>query len=169
MFETEAEIAKMQRMFDDTLRGANPHMLSILTPERRLSAGQVAAYLQGIRHVALATVTAKGKPRVSPLDAIFIHGRFTMGTGGEASRLRNLCANPACSAVHFEGDRVAVVVNGTVEWIDREHPDHAEIHATWQEVEGMDPYELGPGVTLFRIAPDSMWAFASQPAEFEAP
>ena len=166
MFESEAEIAEMQRLFDDTLRRANPHMLSIVTPERRLSARQVAAFLQGTRHVALATVTAKGEPRVSPIDCLFIHGRFTMGTGGEAARLRHLRANPACSATYVEGDRVAVVVNGTVEWIGREHPDHCEIHGTWQATYGMDPYDLGPGVTLFRIAPASMWAFASQPEKF---
>jgi hypothetical protein len=166
MFESEAEIAEMQRLFDDSLRRANPHMLSIVTPERRLSARQVAAFLQGTRHVALATVTAKGEPRVSPIDCLFIHGRFTMGTGGEAARLRHLRANPACSATYVEGDRVAVVVNGTVEWIGREHPDHCEIHGTWQATYDMDPYDLGPGVTLFRIAPASMWAFASQPEKF---
>ena len=166
MFESEAEIAEMHRLFDDTLRRANPHMLSIVTPERRLSARQVAAFLQGTRHVALATVTAKGEPRVSPIDCLFIHGRFTMGTGGEAARLRHLRANPACSATYVEGDRVAVVVNGTVEWIGREHPDHCEIHGTWQATYDMDPYDLGPGVTLFRIAPASMWAFASQPEKF---
>ena len=168
MFESEAEIAEMQRLFDETLRVANAHMLSILTPERRLSARQVAAYLQGTRHVALATVTAKGEPRVSPVDAFFIHGRFTMSTGGEATRLRHLRANPACSAAYVEGDRIAVVVNGAVEWIGREHPDHREIHGTWQTIYGMDPYDLAPGVTIFRIAPSSMWAFASQPEEFEA-
>jgi hypothetical protein len=32
----------------------------------------------------------------------------------------------------------------------------------------MGPYDLGPGVTLFRIVPASMWAFASRPEEFEA-
>src|ERR1035437_2894957 len=168
MFESEAEIAEMQLLFDDTLRVANPHMLSILTPERRLSSRQVAAYLQGPRHVALATVTAKGEPRVSPVDALFIHGRFTMSTGGEAARLRHLRANPACSGAYVEGHRVEVVVNGAVEWIGREHPDHREIHPTWQATYGLDPYDLGPGVTIFRIAPASMWAFASRPEEFEA-
>jgi Pyridoxamine 5''-phosphate oxidase. len=166
MFESDAEIAEMQRLFDDTLRRANSHMVGIVTLERRLSARQVAAYLLGTRHVAFATVTAKGEPRVSPLDSLFIHGRFTMGTGGEAARLRHLRANPACSAAYMEGDRIAVVVNGTVEWIGRDHPDHAEVHATWEATYGSDPYSLEPGVTLFRIAPASMWAFASRPEDF---
>ena len=143
-------------------------MKAIVTPPRRLSAGQVVAYLEGIRHVAFATVNAKGEPRVSPLDSIFIHGRFTLGTGGEATRVRHLRANPACSAVHMDGDRIAVVVNGTVEWIGREHPDHDQIHRTWTSVQGADPYSLGPDIVLFRIAPASMWAYAFDPGEFPA-
>ena len=124
------------------------------------------AYLQGTRQVAFATVTPKGEPRVSPLDALFIHGRFVMGTGGGAARLRNLRANPGCSAVHMDGDRIAVVVNGEAEWIGREHPDHDLLIQTWFRLYGADPYTLGPGVTFFRIRPVSMWAFASHPEEF---
>ena len=166
MLETPAEIAELQRLFDATLGRANAHMLSIVTPDRRLSARQVVAYLRGTRHVAMATVTPRGEPRVSPLDALFIHGRFVMGTGGDAARLRNLRSNPACSTMYMEGERIAVVVNGTAEWIGRDQPDHAELIATWVAVYGIDPYSLGPGVTFFRIVPASMWAFASHPDEF---
>jgi hypothetical protein len=166
VFETEAEVRELQRLFDATLGRANDHMLSIVTPDRRLSARQVVAYLQGTKHVAMATVTPKGEPRVSPLDALFIHGRFTMGTGGGAARIRNLRANPACSAVHMDGERIAVVVNGVVEWIGREHPDHHQVISAWIATYGGSPYELGPDVTLFRIVPASMWAFAAHPEEF---
>lgn len=166
MLETAAEIAELQRLFDTTLGRANRHMLSIVTPERRLSARQAVAYLQGTRHVALATVTPRGEPRVSPLDSLFIHGRFTMGTDAGAARVGNLRANPACSATHIDGDRIAVVVNGTAEWIGRDHPDHDAIHGVWQATYGADPYSLSPNVVLFRIAPVSMWAYASDPSEF---
>ncbi len=166
MLETPAEVADLQRLFDATLGRANTHMLSIVTPERRLSARQVVAFLQDTKHVAFASVTPRGEPRVAPLDALFIHGRFVMGTGGAASRLRNLRSNSACSAVYMEGERIAVVVNGTVEWIGRDHPDNAELVATWIRVYGADPYDLGPDVAFFRIAPASMWAFAAHPEEF---
>lgn len=165
MLETEAEIAELQRLFDATLERANSHMLDILTPDRRLTARQVAAYLTGTRHVAFATVNARGQPRVSPLDALFIHGRFVMGTGAGAARVAHLRANPACSAVHLDADRVAVTVNGTIEWIGRDHPDNAEIVETWRSVYGIDPYSLGD-VVMFRIVPTSMWAFASDPSGF---
>lgn len=165
MFETEEELDRLQVMFDAHLAHANPHMLAIVKPERRLTARQVATYLQGTKHVAFATVTSRGEPRVSPLDALFIHGRFTVGTDESATRIAHLRRNPACSAVHMDGDRIAVVANGTVEWIAREHPDHAEIHRVWTETYSSDPYTWGK-VVLFRIRPVSMWAYASQPREF---
>ncbi|MEO5704807.1 MAG: pyridoxamine 5'-phosphate oxidase family protein [Candidatus Limnocylindrales bacterium] len=166
MLETEAEFAEIQAMFDAHLASANPHMTGIVSPDRRPTARQVAAYLTGTKHVAFATVTSKGEPRVSPLDMLFIHGRFTLSTGGGATKLEHLRANPACSAVHVDGDRIAVVANGRVEWIPREHPDHDEIHRIWGETYESDPYSWGDGVVFFRIQPESMWAYASHPDEF---
>lgn len=166
MFETEAELDELQAMFDAHLAHANPHMQDIVTPERRLTARQVARYLTGTKHVAFATVTSRGEPRVSPLDMLFIHGRFTMGTADGATKVRHLRANPACSAVHVDGDRIAVVANGTVEWITRAHKDHDEVHRVWSETYGADPYSMGEGVVFFRIQPTSMWAYAFHPEEF---
>jgi hypothetical protein len=165
MFETDAELARLDALFEAHLARANPHMLAIVKPERRLSARQVARYLHGTRHVAFATVTSKGLPRVSPLDTLFIHGRFTLSAGVEATKVKHLRRNPACSAVHMDGDRIAVVVNGSVEWLTREHPDHGEIHDAWVAQYESDPYSWG-NVVLFRINPDSMWAYAFHPGEF---
>jgi hypothetical protein len=167
VFETDEEIAELQRLFDETMRHANPHMRSIVNERRRLSARQVATYLQGTRHVAFATVGPEGEPRVSPLDSLFIHGRFTLSTGQRATKVRHLRANPRCSAVHMDGDRVAVVANGVVEWIGRDHPDHELIHTTWTETYHSDPYTWGD-VIFFRINPRSMWAYAFHPEEFPA-
>lgn len=50
-----------------------------MVPSANLSdraAEQVVRYLDGTRHVAFATVTPKGQPRVSLLDTLFLHGRF---------------------------------------------------------------------------------------------
>jgi len=165
MFETDAELDRLQQLFDAHLARANPHMLAIVKPERRLAARQVATYLQGTKHVAFATVTSKGEPRVSPLDSLFIHGRFTVSTATGATKIAHLRRNPACSAVHVDGDRIAVAVNGSVEWITRDHPDHDEIHAAWTKNYESDPYTWGD-VVLFRIEPATMWAYAFHPEEF---
>ena len=118
------------------------------------------------KHVAFATVTSRGEPRVSPLDMLFIHGRMTVSTASGATKIKHLRAHPACSAVHVDGDRIAVVANGEVEWLTRDHPDHDEIHRIWSETYGSDPYSWGDGVIFFRIKPGSMWAYASSPGEF---
>ena len=65
-----------------------------------------------------------------------------------------------------QSDRIAVVANGTVEWIPRKHPDHDEIHRIWSETYESDPYSWGEGVVFFRIQPASMWAYAFHPEEF---
>ena len=164
MFETDAEVHELQQLFDRTLRTANPHMRSIVTPERRLTARQVVTYLHGTKHVAFATVD-EDEPRASPLDALFIRGRFTMSTGRRATKVRHLRSNPACSAVHMDGDRIAVVANGHVEWIEREHPDHDLIHGAWADNYGSDPYTWGD-VVFFRLNPVTMWAYASDTSAF---
>jgi hypothetical protein len=166
MFETDAEIGKLQALLDAHMATANPHMTGIVTLQRRMTARQLVSYLTGTRHVAFATVTSRGEPRVSPLDSLFIHGRFTLSTGGAATKLKHLRRNPACSAVHSDGDRVAVAVNGSVEWIGRDHPDHDEIHGTWEAQYGSDPYSWGGEIVFFRIVPASMWAYAFHPEEF---
>src|ERR671914_2860271 len=112
MYETEDDVRRLQELLDRTLAHANPHLTSIVKPERRLTARQVVRYLQGTKHVAFATVNERGEPRVAPLDGVFIRGRFTVSTGGQAARLRHLRANPACSAVHMDGDRVGITVHG---------------------------------------------------------
>jgi len=166
MHETDADLAELQRLMDATLAHVNPHMASIVTKKRRLNARQVVRHLEGIRHLALATVNARGEPRASPLDTLFVRGRFTLSTGGEAARIRHLRRNPACSAVHVEADKIAVAVNGTVEWIGRDHPDHDQIHSIWSATYESDPYTWGSEIVFFRIQPTSMWAYAFHPKEF---
>ncbi len=165
MFETDGEVAEIQRLFDETMARANPHMRGIVNAQRRLTAQQVVTYLQGTKHVAFATVSLEGEPRVSPLDSLFIHGRFTMSTGVRATKVRHLEANPACAAAHMDGDRIAVVANGRVEWIRPDHPDHELIHGTWTQTYGSDPYTWGE-IVFFRLEPVTMWAYAFHPEEF---
>ena len=166
MFETEDEVRELQALMDRTLAGANPHLLNIVKPERRLTAGQVVTYLQGTKHVAFGTVNERGEPRVAPLDGVFIRGRFTVSTGGEAARLRHLRLNPACSAAHMDGDRIGIVVHGHATIIGQGDDGVDEIEPIWTEIYGWSPFEWGAGVVFMRIEPTSMWAYAFHPEEF---
>jgi uncharacterized pyridoxamine 5'-phosphate oxidase family protein len=166
VFETEAEIQELDALFDRTLAHANAHLLRIVKPERRLNARQVVRYLQGTKHVSFGTVNERGEPRVAPLDGVFIHGRFTVSTGGRAARLRHLRANPACSAAHVDGDKVGIVVNGRVTIFGQADEGVEEIEPVWRELYESSPFEWGEGVVLMRIEPTSMWAYAFHPETF---
>ena len=166
MFETEDDVRELQELLDRTFARANPHLTSIVKPERRLSARQVVRYLQGTKHVAFATVNAKGEPRVAPLDGVFIRGRFTVSTGGRAARLEHLRANPACSAAHMDGDVVGIVVHGHATIIGPDAAGVDAIEPVWRDIYGSSPFEWGEGVVFMRIDPSSMWAYAFHPENF---
>ncbi|HWJ32002.1 MAG TPA: pyridoxamine 5'-phosphate oxidase family protein [Gaiellaceae bacterium] len=166
MLETDAEIDELDALLARTLAQANKHLTGIVKPERRLNARQVVRYLQGTKHVAFATVNERGQPRVAPLDGVFIHGRFTVSTGGGAARLRHLRANAACSAAHMDGDTVGIVAHGHATIIGRDDPAAGEIEPVWRQIYGSSPFEWGDGVVFMRIEPTSMWAYAFHPENF---
>jgi uncharacterized pyridoxamine 5'-phosphate oxidase family protein len=166
MFESEDEIRELQALIDRTFAAANPHLAKIVKPERRLSARQVVRYLQGTKHVAFATVNERGEPRVAPLDGVFIHGRFTVSTGGRAARLKHLRANPACSAAHMDGDTIGIVAHGHATIIGRDDEGVEELEPVWREIYGSSPFEWGEGVVFMRVEPTSMWAYAFHPEKF---
>ena len=165
MFESDDEIRELDDLFARTFARANPHLVEIVKEGRRLNAKQVVRYLQGTKHVAFATVNEHGEPRVAPLDGVFIHGRFTVSTGGRAARLRHLRANAACSAAHVDGDTVGIVVHGHATIIGRDDDRVADIEPVWREIYGSSPFEWGEGVVFMRIEPTSMWAYAFHPAK----
>jgi uncharacterized pyridoxamine 5'-phosphate oxidase family protein len=169
MQETEEDIRALQELIDRTTSRMNPHMAGIVKPERRLTARQVVAYLQGIKHVAFATVNEKGEPRVAPLDGIFLRGRFHVSTGGAAARLGDLRRSPRCSLTHFSGDDVAVTVNGTAEIMGRDHPEIPSIEPVYFELYESSPFSWGEGVVIIRVEPTSMWTFAFHPERFPDP
>jgi hypothetical protein len=166
VYETDDDIAWLQALIDRTLAHANPHLLGIVKPERRLSARQVVTYLQGTKHVAFATVNERGQPRVAPLDGVFVRGRFTVSTGGRAARLRHLRANPACSAAHVVGDDVAVVAHGHAAILQQGDPGADELDAIWTGIYESSPFSWGEGVVFMRIEPTSMWAYSFHPEQF---
>jgi uncharacterized pyridoxamine 5'-phosphate oxidase family protein len=168
MFESDEDVRELQALMDRTFARANPHLASIVKPERRLSAQQVVRYLQGTKHVAFATVNERGEPRVAPLDGVFIRGRFTVSTGGSAARLRHLRGNPACSAAHMDGDTVGIVVHGHATLIGRGDEGAGEIEPVWREIYDSSPFDWGEDVTFMRIEPTSMWAYAFHPETFPA-
>jgi nitroimidazol reductase NimA-like FMN-containing flavoprotein (pyridoxamine 5'-phosphate oxidase superfamily) len=79
---------------------------------------QVSERLTGMVLLALATVTADGRPIVGPVDGIFYRGAFHFGSSPESVRFRHIRARPQVSATHLPGEELAVTVHGRAEIVD---------------------------------------------------
>ena len=125
MRETETDLLRLQDVLDESYEKAGPHLRSIITPERRLSAADLADKLTGMKILALATVNSRGAPIVGPVDGIFYRGEFWFGTSPDAMRIRHIRRNPAVSATYVPGEEVSVTVHGTahIEGAPTELPD----------------------------------------------
>ena len=118
MRETPADLEGLQVLLDRSYRAAGPHLRSIHTEARRLSAGQVAERLQGMCLLVVATVSGDGRPFCGPVDGIFFRGSFHFGTDPRALRWRHLQRNPAVSATHLPSEAFAVTVHGRAVPVD---------------------------------------------------
>ena len=112
MHETAEDLAALQDLIDRSYARAGRHLLRIHDPQRRLSAAQVAERLDGMCLLALATVTADGRPVVGPVDGIFYRGAFHFGSAPDSVRFRHIRARPQVSATHLPGEQLAVTVHG---------------------------------------------------------
>lgn len=118
MHESPSDLAALQRLIDRSYASAGPHLLRIHTPERRLTAEQVAERLTGMRLLSLATVTSDGRPIAGPVDGIFYRGAFHFGSSPDSVRFRHIRERPHVSATHLPGEELAVTVHGRATLID---------------------------------------------------
>jgi nitroimidazol reductase NimA-like FMN-containing flavoprotein (pyridoxamine 5'-phosphate oxidase superfamily) len=172
MHETPADLAALQALLDRSYAGAGPHLLRIHTEDRRLNAEEVAARLTGMRLLALATVTADGRPIVGPVDGIFLRGAFHFGSSPDSVRFRHIRARPQVSATHLPGEELAVTVHGRAVPVDIQSEDGAELRQTL-----LDIYvpRYGPewekfldsGPLYARIDPERMFTFHMEPGAEE--
>lgn len=134
MHETPADLVALQSLLDRSYATAGRHLRSIITPERRLTADEVADRLTGMRLLALATVTADGRPIVGPVDGIFFHGSFHFGSAPDSVRFRHIRNRPQVSATHLPGEELAVTVHGRAVPLDIQSSTEAEFRQTLLEI-----------------------------------
>lgn len=162
MHETAEDLAALQELLDHSYAGAGRHLLRIHTPERRLGAAQVAERLTGMRLLALATVTADGRPVVGPVDGIFYRGAFHFGSAPDSVRFRHIRARPQVSATHLPGEELAVTVHGRA----TEVPIEGGFRETLLEIyvprygAGWEADFLDTGPVYARIDAERMFTFA---------
>jgi hypothetical protein len=170
MHETSADLTALQALLDRSAAGAGEHLRSIITAERRLTAAEACARLQGMVLLALATVTADGRPLVGPVDGIFYRGAFHFGSAPDSVRFRHIARRPHVSATHLPGEELAVTVHGRAVRIDVRSADNAGFRKTLLDVY-VPRYGaqwesfLDSGPVYARIDADRMFTFQMNEAE----
>jgi nitroimidazol reductase NimA-like FMN-containing flavoprotein (pyridoxamine 5'-phosphate oxidase superfamily) len=162
--ETSEDLQILQDLLDRSYAGAGEHMRSIITSDRRLSAEEVVSRLEGMRLLALATVTADGRPIVGPVDGVFYRGHFHFGSSPESVRFRHLRKRAQVSATHLPAEEFAVTVHGRAIPLDLHDEQNAGFRRTL-----LDVYvpRYGPewetfldsGPVYARIEADKMFTF----------
>ena len=156
MHENDDELEALQRLLDDSYERAGAHLRSIITPERRLTARQVSLALTGMQVIDLATVTADGRPRVAPVDGVFLRGRFHFGSSPDSLRFRHLRDRPWVSAAHTRGEVLGVVVHGRAREVDT--TEDTGLRAALLEIYGEGWLEWGAPAAYAVIEPERMFA-----------
>ena len=163
MYESTEDIAVLQGLLDRSIEQAGSFLReSLQIDNHTLTADQVIHYLDGIRHASLATVTARGEPRVAPVVAIFVHGKYYVPTVVEAARTRHLRQRPGVSLTEYDGSDDAIIIHGQATLIDLDHPEFDEIDELYMNftTSGGPRSWGGGGPVYIRVDPDVMYATA---------
>jgi uncharacterized pyridoxamine 5'-phosphate oxidase family protein len=164
--ETPEDLAALQALIDSSYARGGRHLLSIHDPERRLGAARVAARLQGMCLLALATVTADGRPIVGPVDGIFYRGAWYFGSAPDSVRFRHIRRRPQVSATHLPGEELAITVHGSAAFVDVRAPEHAGFRQTLLDIyvprygPEWEAEFLDAGPVYARIDAERMFTFA---------
>jgi uncharacterized pyridoxamine 5'-phosphate oxidase family protein len=163
VYETEEDLLRLQELIERSHAGAGGHLRAIFDDERRIPAAELPALLPGVQVLALATVTARGEPRVAPVDGLFFRGRWHFGSGERSARFRHIRARPAVSAAHIRGEELAVIVHGRAVEIDPRGPGEEAFRGYLNETyPGWDDADWAAGAPYARIEPSAMFTFRAQ-------
>lgn len=160
MKETEAEVTELQELLDAAYARSTQHLRNIITGPRRLNAEELVRVLTGMCTLNLATVTARGEPRISAVDGHLLHGRWVFTTSGSAAKAKQLRNRPAASISYVDGERIGVFSHGDVEFLTAQHPDFAEIEEHLTNHYGSSPSSWGDDIVYCRLQPHWMVGYA---------
>ena len=159
MHETPDELRRVQSLLDASFERGSDHLKSIMTPEWRLSAGQLVAQVPTPAVLNIASVTRKGEPRISAVDGHFLHGRWYFGTAAASPKAVQLRDRPAISASYTPRDGFGIFSHGRAALLDG--AEREMLHTHFAEHYGSDPDSWGSGsIAYFRIDADWLVAFA---------
>jgi hypothetical protein len=165
MHETPQDLARLQATLDHSYEAAGSHLKVVITPERRLTAEQLADRLQGMCLLVLATVTADGRPINGPVDGFFYRGEWYFGSSDTSLRFWHIRKRPQVSATHMPAEEFSVTTHGRAFEIDVATHDGGAFRQTLLDYYGVRLGEAaeamtdGPGVAYARIDADRMFTF----------
>ena len=119
--------------------------------------------------MAAASVSLRGEPRVAPIDAAFLRGKFYLSTDAGSVRARHLGRRPSVSVCYFEGADPVIIVHGTASFIRRGQPPFEKLDSIWEKQYGKSVLELSDSVVFIRVDPAKMFAFSHNPGRFPSP
>ncbi len=166
MHETSADIVRVQSLLDRSYERAGPHLLSIHSPERRMTAEELCRRMAGMCLLTLATTTSDGRPLTGPVDGILYRGAFHFGSSADSLRFTHIRTRPEVSATHLPNEELAVTVHGRAIPIDVRAPEHRGFRDTLLEVyvprygEEWETF-LDSGPVYARIEAERMFAFSA--------
>jgi general stress protein 26 len=168
MLETAGEIAALQQLLDSSHASSTGHLRGIINDDHVLDARDLVAVLTGMRVLSVATVTARGEPRISALDGHFLHVTWTFSTDGSAAKARHMRARPAVSVAHVDNEDLAVFSHGRVEEMRDTDPDWAETIDYWTAHYDSSPLTWGSDIRLYRYRPHWMVGYSADRAALRA-
>src|SRR4051794_11709999 len=168
MLENAEEIAALQLLLDRSHAGATSHLRTIVHAGRTLTAEDLAALLTGMKVLSVATVTARGEPRISALDGHFLHATWTFSTSGTAAKAKHLQSRPAVSVAHIDNEELAVFSHGQAVTMHERDPDWDETLAHWTAHYGSSPLTWGDDIRFYRLRPHWMVGYAWKRSELLA-
>lgn len=159
MYETADEVAALQELIDASMAGASQQLRSIAHAGRRLSAEQVISVLVGPAQMAVATVTAAGEPRVSPLDVLLMHGRFYFCTSDRAAKVTHLRSRPAISVAYIDSDVVGITAHGRATLHEWGSPSFSALDREFLAVFSGTPSTKEEGVVFIEVEPLRLYVY----------
>jgi len=159
MYEESEDIRRLQELLDSSLAQASEHLHSIIRPGRSVAAADLVGRLTGMRTLALSTVSAAGRPRVSGVDGHLLRARWVFTTSGSSVKAADLRLRPPVSAAYLEGDTFGVFTHGDAEFLGPEHADRGWIEEHLTRHYDSSPSSWGPDIVYIRINPRWMVGF----------
>jgi general stress protein 26 len=169
--ETDEELRELDALLDRSFASAGPHLIDIISEDRRLSASDLSRYFVGVKHVVVATTTAGGEPRCSAVDVLLVHARLWFSTSSTSVKIAHLERRPALSVAHVVGDDVGVFAHGAARIVRGATDEASALRPQWQEVYGGAPedwVDSPEDARYVEVVPHAIYSYAFSRDRFES-